>query len=164
MRISESELMGALRSDIHSKRKRGVIRPLTLGIDKIEVPIKIENRTCGYIDICGTYRGAPIAIEVKGGRNGNKGGGTDVFWDSTKIIAYTKIKHAAENQTYIPGVMLPHDIVSSNIMAMSIYLNIVLFTYYKDEDAGKIRILDLSSAQLDRIKRRIKPGRVRRIN
>lgn len=156
MRITESELMKALRSDIHSKRKDGVIRPLTLGIKKIEVPIKIENRTCGYIDICGTYYGTPIAIEVKGGRNSTKGGGTDVFWDSTKIIAYAKIKSASENDTYIPGVMLPHDIASSTIVAMSIYLKLALFTYYKDENTGRIRILDLSSSQLDRIKPRRK--------
>ncbi len=149
MKINETVLMNELKSGIYVRRKpkfKMVVLPPLLKIYSVQVPIKIEDLACGYIDICGMHDRKDIVIEIKGcSKSDDICGGTDLFWEATKILAYAQIKSAIDKKQYVPGILLPREMISTNIMALSIVLKIHLFAFYKDEETGKIHILDLTN-------------------
>jgi hypothetical protein len=137
--MNEIELMRRLK-DSRSFRKLRIKSPFS--ITRFEHPIWINGNICGYVDIIGKFRGQDIAIEVKGTR-GEGRGGPSIFWDASKILAYVKILARTSGKHYHPGVLIPKEAVSVEVMTMAAYLGMDLFSYSSNEETGGINLTDV---------------------
>lgn len=126
---------------------------LPFEILKQEYPIYLDGECCGFVDFIIRYNSKRYALEAKS-LHGTQAG-TSVFWNATKVVAYTKLLNMVEREKrdkYLPAILIPIEAVNKKNLIISVLLEIQLFSYCFDLTKGcegKIIIVDELSKRTD---------------
>jgi len=109
-------------------------------------PIYLNGERCGFVDYIIRYNSKKYVVEVKNMYGKDKG--TSVFWDATKVMAYSKLLNIVEGKKgkrYLPAILIPAEAVNKKNIIISVLLDIWLFSYFFDATKGykgKVIIVD----------------------
>jgi hypothetical protein len=145
--ISETEITNMLKELLPCSRYiLNKKHSIPFFIKSVDSPIFFAGEMCGRVDLIVKNKqnksdGVETIIEIKG-YYGDSCGGTEMFWDSCKVLAYAKILGFINNTKYQRGVMFPAEFIRPSICAMSYVLGMSLYSYRVDEKTRKITIED----------------------
>jgi len=104
-----------------------------------EFPIYIEGVRHGFVDFIVEYRNRLYFLESKIGA-----GGFNVFWEASKVLAYTKVYNYFNDEQYQPAILLRYDQITENIQRAANILKLELFGVYWNEDKNRLIIKNVT--------------------